>query len=63
MAAQSGESSTSPDALVVGYATAFAWAAGLLIVGGLLWFILVRVRLSDLAPPAPSSDVPSGSAA
>ena len=63
VAAQSGESSTSPDALVVGYATAFAWAAALLIVGGLLWFILVRVRLADLAPPAPSSDVPSGSAA
>lgn len=59
VATQDGTSQTAPDALVVGYATAFAWAAGLLILGGLLWFVLVRVRLSDLVPPAPSVDEPA----
>jgi EmrB/QacA subfamily drug resistance transporter len=53
-----GVSETSPDALVVGYATAFAWGAGLLAIGGVLWFILVRVKLADLVPPAPNNDDP-----
>lgn len=49
-------SPTSPDALVVGYATVFAWSAVLLAIGGILWFLLVRVRMSDLVPPPVNPD-------
>jgi hypothetical protein len=50
--AETGESATSPQALVAGYSTVFAWSALLLVAGGVLWFVLVRVRLADLVPQA-----------
>lgn len=61
--AANGGSATSPQALVVGYDAVFAWSAVLLLLGGILWFVLVRVRLSDLAPPASPDGAPAGGAA
>jgi len=57
------ESPSSPEALVVGYATVFAWSAVLLAIGAILWFILVRVRMSDLVPSASPDEVPAAGTA
>jgi len=57
--AETGESATSPEALVVGYSTVFAWSAVLLVAGGLLWFVLVRVRLADLVPQTAVVEAPN----
>ena len=58
-ALEKSESATSPNALVVGYDAVFAWSAVLLALGGLLWFILVRVRLADLVPTTSPAESPA----
>ncbi len=41
-----GGAATDPAALVAGFTAAFAWSAAILLLGGIAWFLLVRV-----APP------------
>ncbi|MCX6461376.1 MAG: MFS transporter [Actinobacteria bacterium] len=53
--ASTGQSAASAQSLVAGYTAAFAWSAGILVIGGLLWFALVRVKLADLAAQASAS--------
>ena len=52
-------SGADPAALVAGFTTAFSWSAAILVLGGLIWFALVRTHL----PPASTAPVEAQGAA
>ena len=44
-----GQPVPSPDALVAGFTDGFLWGAGILVVAGLIWVILVNMSKQDMA--------------
>ena len=44
-----GLSGPTPDALVEGFTTAFAWSVGIMIVAAIVWVSLVRMTKKDMA--------------
>jgi len=46
----------TPDALVNGFTTSFAWSALILIIAGLIWVTLVRMSKKEIS----ANDVPAG---
>jgi hypothetical protein len=39
----------SPEALVAGFNRGFVWGAGILVVAGLIWVVLVTMTKQDMA--------------
>lgn len=44
-----GEPIPSPEALVAGFTQGFIWGAGILVVAGLIWVVLVTMTKQDMA--------------
>ncbi len=44
-----GQPVPSPEALVAGFVSGFAWGAGILVVAGLIWVVLVNMSKRDMA--------------